>query len=247
MSGRRANKASEIASMLEKAIVSGDLGPGTILRQDQLSGELGVSRTPIREALQQVAALGLVTIEPNRGARVRMPTREEIRERWLIRSELEALAGELAIERITRTQLKDLRATARRVAKLTESIAAARNDRELHWLDSEWNEANRAFHDLILEAANAPLLTRTVHSMYSVVRNPLMWTPDSRLTELARRSDEQHKVIVDAFASKDPGVRDLLRTHIRDSLDFVTETLFESGPARKRRLLPLNVALASEG
>ncbi|MFJ8023544.1 GntR family transcriptional regulator [Streptomyces sp. NPDC096311] len=244
MSGHRANKAAEIASMLEKAIVGGDLAPGTVLRQDQLSTELGVSRTPIREALQQVAALGLVTIEPNRGARVRMPTREEVTERWLIRSELEALAGELAVERITRTQLKDLRATARQVAKLTEQIAASQSDRELQWLDSEWNAANMAFHDLILEAAGAPLLARTVRSMYNVVRSPLMWTPDSRLTELARKADEQHKAIVEAFASKDPDVRDLLRRHIRDSLDFVTESLFDSS-RHQPRLLPPNLAQLS--
>src|SRR5271154_1022986 len=101
------SKVDEITQLLQHAIVTGELAPGSVLTQDQLSSELGVSRTPVREALRQVAALGLVTIEPNRGARVRIPSMPEIRERYLIRASLEALAAELALPRMNLRRLKE--------------------------------------------------------------------------------------------------------------------------------------------
>ena len=66
------------------------------LDERQLSQALGVSRTPIREALRRLAALGLVSFVPNRGVRVRTLSREELREAFLVRAELESLVTELA-------------------------------------------------------------------------------------------------------------------------------------------------------
>src|SRR6202051_4918120 len=68
-------KADDIALVIEEAIVSGELEPGTVLRQEQLSERFGVSRTPIREALRRLAALGLVSFVPKSGARVRTLSR----------------------------------------------------------------------------------------------------------------------------------------------------------------------------
>ena len=67
-------KADDIAVLIEEAIVSGELEPGSVLRQEQLSERFGVSRTPVREALRRLAALGLVSFVPNRGVRVRTLT-----------------------------------------------------------------------------------------------------------------------------------------------------------------------------
>ena len=64
-------KADDLALALEEAIVSGEIAPGTVLRQEQLSEQYQVSRTPVREALRRLAALGLVSFVPNRGVRVR--------------------------------------------------------------------------------------------------------------------------------------------------------------------------------
>ncbi len=89
-------KADDIALEIEEAIVSGELVPGEVLRQDKLSEQYGVSRTPVREALKRLAALGLVSFEPNRGVRVRTLSREGMWEAFLVRAELEALATGLA-------------------------------------------------------------------------------------------------------------------------------------------------------
>ena len=89
-------KADDIALVIEEAIVSGELAPGTVLRQEQLSEQFNVSRTPVREALRRLAALGLVSFVPNRGVRVRTISREELHEAFMVRAELESLATEVA-------------------------------------------------------------------------------------------------------------------------------------------------------
>ena len=73
-------KADEIGAALERAILFGELPPGTMLRQEQLADQYGVNRTPIREALRRLDALGLVVFRPNRGVLVRAPSRDELRQ-----------------------------------------------------------------------------------------------------------------------------------------------------------------------
>src|SRR3954454_21028704 len=94
-------KADEIALALEEAIVAGELQPGTVLRQEQVSAQYAVSRTPVREALRRLSALGLVSFEANRGFRVRTLSRQEMWEAFLLRAELESLCTGVAAERIT--------------------------------------------------------------------------------------------------------------------------------------------------
>src|SRR6185503_9639094 len=101
-------KADDLALALEEAIVSGEIAPGTVLRQEQLSERFEVSRTPVREALRRLAALGLVSFEPNRGVRVRSVSPAELREAYLVRAELESLATEVATPRMTAADLAAL-------------------------------------------------------------------------------------------------------------------------------------------
>src|SRR5437899_13089648 len=101
MSQHSGTKADDLALALEEAIVSGEIAPGTVLRQEQLSEQYHVSRTPVREALRRLAALGLVSFVPNRGVRVRTLSRDELREAFLVRAELESLATALATPKFT--------------------------------------------------------------------------------------------------------------------------------------------------
>src|SRR5947199_764771 len=112
-------KADDIARLLEDEIVAGVIPPGTVLRQEQLSERFDVSRTPVREALRRLAALGLVSFEPNRGVRVRSISPGELREAFLVRAELEALATEVATPRMSRDDLAALDAAERRFGALT--------------------------------------------------------------------------------------------------------------------------------
>ena len=173
-------KADDVALELEQAIVSGELAPGTVLRQEQLSARYGVSRTPIREALRRVAALGLVSFEPNRGVRVRTLTRAELREAFLIRAELESLATEIAAERMTQADLDELEAIEDRFAGLTDELRRGGRlaaDRRAG-LVTEWVRANHAFHDVIYRVAALPMVERIAKgARYS---GSAVWAPRTR-------------------------------------------------------------------
>jgi DNA-binding GntR family transcriptional regulator len=99
----------EITNQLRDMIVEGDLKPGQKIPEPELCGRFGVSRTPLREALKVLAAEGIVQLLPNRGAVVAKITHEEIEQIFPIMGVLEALAGELACERITEEDLEKLR------------------------------------------------------------------------------------------------------------------------------------------
>ncbi len=149
-------KADDVALELERAIVSGRIPPGTVLRQDALSEEYGVSRTPIREALRRLAALGLVSFEPNRGVRVRTLSREELREAFLVRAELESLVTEVAAGQITRSELDELEQIERRFSVLTDELRRSSEQRPASVV-TDWVRTNHAFHDVIYRVAALPL------------------------------------------------------------------------------------------
>src|SRR3954447_26547909 len=115
-------KADDIAVVIEEAIVSGELAPGSVLRQEQLSERFGVSRTPVREALRRRAALGLVSFEPNRGVRVRTLSHHDLREAFLVRAELEALVTEFAVQRMTPEALAEAGKCEKRFRRLTRKV-----------------------------------------------------------------------------------------------------------------------------
>ena len=212
-------KADEIALVLEDEIVSGQIEAGSVLRQEQLSDRFGVSRTPIREALRRLAALGLVSFVPNRGVRVRTLSREELREAFLVRAELESLATEVATPRMGPAQLEELDAAEQRFAELTaaqrQQARSGAADRELA---VEWMKANYAFHDVIYAAAGSPYVERTAKSARRTFIGQITWVARAELDDLYARNDEQHRAIREAIAAGSAsGARVLAREHVLSS------------------------------
>lgn len=226
-------KADEIVLVIEDAIISGELSPGTVLRQELLSQEFGVSRTPVREALRQLVALGVVDFEPNRGVRVRTVSRDDLQEAFLIRAELEGLAAELAVARITKRNLRRLAQADRRFADLTHRLRrGSRDELELRRLTTEWVRANEAFHDIFLEASGAPLLWRMAKSVRRVFHGQAVWSSSSEIDALYESNLAQHQGIREAFEAGSTDVRPLVAEHVLDSgklLDLLLEQ------ARKQR------------
>lgn len=220
-------KADDVALELEQAIVSGEIAPGTMLRQDRLSERYGVSRTPVREALRRLAALGLVSFEPNRGVRVRTLSRAELREAFLVRAELESLASEIAADRITQVDLDELEAIETRFAVLTDELRGAGSRRA--GLVTEWVRANHAFHDVIYRVAALPLVERMAKSArYS---GSAVWAPakPAELNELYRANERQHRALIDALAARSAsGARALAREHVLSS-GALLERILEQG------------------
>ena len=220
-------KADDIARMLEDEIVSGLILPGTVLRQEQLSERFEVSRTPIREALRRLAAHGLVSFIPNRGVRVRTLSRDELREAFLVRAELEGLATELAVPRMTPERLAELDAAEQRFSELTLTLREkARAGAADNALAVEWMRANYGFHDVIYAAADTPYLERLAKSARRTFVGQITWVARAELDELYERNDREHRAIREAIAAGSAeGARTLAREHVLHSWELLDAIL----------------------
>jgi DNA-binding GntR family transcriptional regulator len=228
-------KADDIALVIEEAIVSGELAPGTVLRQEQLSDQFNVSRTPIREALRRLAALGLVSFVPNRGVRVRTLSREELHEAFQIRAELEGLASEIAAAKITPEQLAELDEAERTFSEISLDLRAREPGEERRSIMGEWVRRNHAFHDVIYRAADLPLVEQMAKSARRSFSGPAVWAPgDHSIDELYAKNAEQHRAIKQAlFAGSAAGARALAREHVLSSFHLL-ETILEQVGAQPR-------------
>ena len=228
-------KADDIALVIEEAIVSGELEPGTVLRQEQLSEQFNVSRTPIREALRRLAALGLVSFVPNRGVRVRTLSREELEEAFLVRAELEGLATEVAATKITTEQLEELDAVEKAFSKISVELRAREPGEDRRTIMGDWVRANHAFHDVIYRAADLPLVEQMAKSARRTFSGPAVWAPgDHSIDELYAKNAEQHRAIKHAlFARSAAGARALAREHVLASFHLL-ETILEQVGAQPR-------------
>ncbi len=224
-------KADDIALVIEEAIVSGELAPGTVLRQEQLSEQFNVSRTPVREALRRLAALGLVSFVPNRGVRVRTLSREDLREAFLVRAELESLATELAAVKMTEEELEELEGAEHRFSALAREMRSRDPGGDRRELTAQWVRANHAFHDVIYRAADAPLVERLAKSARRTFSGPAVWAPgDETLDELYERNVEEHRAIRQAIRARSPeGAKALAHEHVMHSFELLDTILQHVG------------------
>jgi DNA-binding GntR family transcriptional regulator len=205
------------------AIVENRYAPGQRLIEQRLAAELGLSRTPIREALRILEAEGLVVSERNRGAIVRPLSPTEVVDLYGLRIRLESYAAELAAQRITEQELGAL-------VDAADEFSAVRHDVDVATLDGvrRLNEANRRLHDRILAAARhdrlATMLARTVDI-------PLVFQAFRSFGPAEiERSDTFHHLIVDAIARGD-GARAaaLMAEHIAQGRDAVLDAMAVAG------------------
>ncbi len=228
-------KADDIALAIEEAIVSGELEPGTVLRQEQLSDRFAVSRTPIREALRKLAALGLVSFEPNRGVRVRTLSRDSLSEAFLVRAELESLATSIAAPKMSDEDLAELVSAEKRFHRITEEMRSREPGHDRRQLTSDWVRANHAFHDVIYRVADVPMIEAIAKSARRTFSGPAVWAPgDATIDGLYRANDQQHRAIRQALAARSAeGARQLAKEHVLASFGLL-ETILQQVGARPR-------------
>jgi DNA-binding GntR family transcriptional regulator len=216
----------EVAREIQKRILDGSIHVGAWIRQETLAAELGVSRTPIREALRQLQAGGLVEVLPRRGTYVRGPSPRDIREGYAVRAELEGLAAELAAQLITDAELDRLRMAEallpREVDPDVEPVARSGHAllADSPWV--QWMEANDLFHDLIVEASGNRRLRDAIRYVYPRFPRELIWTALSSNSWLLGASAEEHSHIVERIEAHDSaGAREAMVDHIRRAGDFI--------------------------
>jgi DNA-binding GntR family transcriptional regulator len=222
-----------LAAAIQARVLSGDVPVGSRLRQEALAEEFGVSRTPVREALRQLQATGIVELLPNRGAVVRGPSAREIREAYEVRAELEGLAAELAAERISDRDLVRLREAEALFRESVANLIERRARRPAPWRDeSVWVRANDLFHQAILEAAGNRRLSDTIADLHRSFPRDLTWAALSQSSRLLAENVEQHAEILEAIERRDPAeARRRMIEHIRSAGELVTLHFEEAVPA----------------
>jgi DNA-binding GntR family transcriptional regulator len=212
-----------LAGAIQAQVLSGEMPVGTRLRQEALAAQFGVSRTPVREALRQLAATGLVELLPNRGAIVRGPSARELREAYEVRAELEGLAAELAAARISDGDLVRLGEAQALFRRSVTTLVARRARRPARWKDeSVWVRANDLFHQAILDAAANGRLSDTIADLHRGLPRNLTWAPLSRSSRLLEENVEQHERILEAIEERDPvEARRRMIEHVRSAGELV--------------------------
>jgi DNA-binding GntR family transcriptional regulator len=202
---------SSVVDRLRTFIVEGVLDPGVKLNERELCEMLGVSRTPLREALKLLAAEGLVDIAPNRGASVSKISGAEMREMFELMSGLEAFAGQLACERITDREIADIKA-------LHYEMLACRAQGDLPGYYSR----NQKIHDKINEAARNSVLRQTYVSLNR--RLQALRFRSNFKGEKWDRAIRDHEEMLEALDARD-GMRlgAILRNHLMKKLEAVLE------------------------
>lgn len=199
-------------------IVNQDLGPGAKLQEDALADRLGVSRTPIREALSRLAQEGLVTMVPRRGTFVVDLTREDIVELYEVREAIEGMAAHLAARRRTPDQLRQMQAA---FAPFRDGVGPG----DL----TAYAQADLLFHDLLLRAAGNRGLQQVAGSLND--RMQMLRLRSVVLPGRASRSLAEHGRIIEALAAADPEAAEVAaREHMRNVRDDVLRALAAGPP-----------------
>lgn len=186
---RRSSTADEVVALLRARIVSGDLPPGTQLREVHLAREVGVSRPTLREALQGLRQEGLVRHEPHRGMFVATLGAAEIRDIYSVRRVIEAPAARAA-HRASAGALDAVEAAF-------ERLAALEGDE-----DAKVIEADLRFHEAIVALLDSPRLTAFYDSVVASLRPCLTLLTIERPSVVHPDSTAQHREIADAIAAR---------------------------------------------
>lgn len=183
-----------VCTVVRDGILQGRWKAGEHLREAALAEETGVSRTPVREALQKLAATGLLEYLPNQGARVANWSRQSIDEIYALRMKLEVYAAEQAARRISAADTVEME---RLCDEMESAFAGGRRDHI-----EVISRANRVFHDLIVGAADSGRLALTLRGLVEV---PLvMRTYHHYAREDMIRSFGHHRELVAALRTRQP-------------------------------------------
>lgn len=200
--------AQRVVDRLRAEIFEGRLKPGEWLRQERLAHEHGVSHMPVREALRQLAAEGLVEHIPYRGVRVVSFSVADVEDLYACRAFIEGMAAHYAAGRITDAQLDELE-------RMHVRMVACETPREL----PEYRELNRRFHKLIFEVSGRSYLVRTLAQLWAAFPT-MLWSniPKIAATSAPGRDEPdavEHAEIVAALRARDAARAELaVRSHI---------------------------------
>jgi DNA-binding GntR family transcriptional regulator len=210
------NASSAATELIRQAIIDGRLAPGRRLKEEELARELGISRTPVREALLMLHAEGLVDVAPNRGAAVRSHSAQDLDDLYQLRAVLEGYATRRATTRLSDEAIRGLHESCKRFEGLLDGATDM----------TELVRENLVFHQTILDNAGSSRLASMVRQVIElplVYRSYVWYSPAQQ-----RISAHYHWQITHALEERDAEraelimkehvfeARDLLLTHWRE-------------------------------
>jgi DNA-binding GntR family transcriptional regulator len=211
---RTRSRGDFVYESLRDAISDGRIAGGERVREEDVARNLGVSRTPVREALQRLQQRGILVLGPGRGLLVAQLGHEQVVELYAMREILEGSAARFAAMNASPAEIATL-------YQLQEGLRTAEGDDMLHIT------LNRRFHQAIYEAAHNRYLTQTLESLndsFALLRSSTFRLPDRR-----RNSDDERHRIIAAIEKRDP---DLAEKEAREHILQSQRTRFEGTATR---------------
>ncbi|MGF7206396.1 DNA-binding GntR family transcriptional regulator [Skermanella aerolata] len=204
----------DVVAHLRDKLIDGVLPPGSRVPEKELCAELGVSRTPLREALKVLASEGYIVLLPNRGARVAKMTARNMEELFEVCGGMEALAGELACHYATDAEIAGIKALHDRMAEFYE----ARNLAGYYPL-------NRAIHEAIVRATHNSVLMNLYENVSARIRRARFVVPMP--PDHWRLAMAEHEAILNALQRRDAiMLSSILKTHLRNKSEQVERAGF---------------------
>lgn len=199
---RAVDKAYEV---IRTAVLQGEFGIGTRLKENELAESIGVSRTPVREALRRLNSEGLIEFESNHRATVARWGEEDVEGLFRLRAMLEGFATALAAERIEKAQIETLSTLADQMEQTLETKKRINFDRI--------SQLNSQFHKIILDAANSKRLQALMAGLIEMT--VILKTYQRYTAAELTRSFSHHRELIAAFSAQDPEwARAVMTAHI---------------------------------
>jgi DNA-binding GntR family transcriptional regulator len=198
-----ANDASlrnKVFKHIKSQIIGGIYTPGETLLESKLADELGVSRTPIREAIRLLELEGLVETSAKKGAAVLGVSSKDVQDIYAIRQLVEGLAARWAAERLTSAEIKELQ----KIFDLMEFYAHKHDMEEVAELDNK-------FHQIIYEASGSKILKLTLGNLHQYVQMARLQS--LKVRDRLPQTIEEHRAILEAFLAKDPETAEKTLAH----------------------------------
>ena len=205
--------SQRVYTILKTAIIQGDLEVGSKLTEAKIATQIGVSKTPVREALRQLADEEFVRITPHQGVVVSEILIEDVEEFLQIRMALEGMGTNLAAKRITKKEIKELEEYNEQMYKfaIKKDFAA-------------FAKENDKFHNLLLHTSGNKRLMRIVGNFTDIARR--FWLKSLNEPEKLKSSLEEHSLILAALKKKDPEQAErLVRIHLNNALRMILNSI----------------------
>ena len=208
--------SAKVFHSIREDILNGKYQANEELKEKNIGEELGVSRTPVREALRQLELEGLVHIIPNKGAFVENVTLKDIKDIYEIRTLLEGLCARWAAANITKEQLEELE----------ETVFLS----DFHYSKENWDQIlvlDNRFHEIVYEACGSKELTRVLRDYHHYLQRIRRITLEQK--ERARASTDEHRAIAEALKARDAATaEECAKLHIKNTISNMDKIGWEN-------------------